>query len=85
MKYPWICYDAVENDVTYHVTEEEALESLKETIELSFEDGEWFDSVEDCFVAEIKHAIRPKRIPTTEEYRLETGISFDTDMVIVKA
>ena len=53
----YVCFDGVENEVTYHDTEEAALDELKALISESLEDGEWMDGVEMCFVAKITHGI----------------------------
>jgi predicted RNase H-like HicB family nuclease len=47
----YICYDGVDQDITFHKTREEALDKLKELIDNGLEDGEWMDDVEHSFVA----------------------------------
>ena len=84
MKKRFICYDGVENDVSYHGTEEEALKLLKYCIENGLDDGEWYDGVENSFVAEIKYKINPVKVPAPEEYKKE-GISNFIEMEIEKS
>jgi len=79
----FIVYDAVDMDVHYCNTEDEAKKLMQELIASSLEDGEWMDDVESIFIAKIMYIVKPKKIPTTEEYRLDTGISSFTEMEIV--
>ena len=55
----YVCFDGVEGDITYHGTEEEALQKLKTLVSESLDSGEWMDGVERCFVAKITHYIDP--------------------------
>jgi hypothetical protein len=83
MKEKFICYDGVDGDITYHDTEEEALQTLKEYIESGLEDGEWMDGVSNSFVAKVTHEIKEREIEALEEYRRE-GISKFVEMDITE-
>ena len=62
MKKLYICYDGVDCDITYHDTEEQALEKLKKVVSESLDCGEWVDVVENSFVAKITHKIDQVKI-----------------------
>lgn len=51
----YICYDGVDNDLTRHDTEEEAITALEELISDHFDNEEFTDGIEWCFVAKITH------------------------------
>ena len=83
MKEKFICYDGVDGDVTYHDTEAEALQKLKEYIENGLEDGEWMYGVSNSFIAKVTHEIKEREIEAPEEYRRE-GISKFVEMDITE-
>jgi hypothetical protein len=58
----YIFYDGVENETSYHTTEEGALNKLQDLIKISHDNNDWLDGIEESYVAEIKHIIRKERI-----------------------
>lgn len=80
----YICFDGVDGDITYHETIEEALKKLKNYIDDGLDDGEWYEGIEDSFVAEINHFVKPKKIETPDDYFKDSGIRYFTEMEIIK-
>ena len=78
----YIVLDYEQNDIEYYDTEQEAKEALQEVIDGYLEDGEWMNGVENCFIAKITHVVKSRSHKTSEEYRLESGISEEYEMEI---
>jgi hypothetical protein len=57
MKELYVCYDGVENECSYHESEQDAISALKVLVEESMDGGEWMEGIENSFVAEIKHKV----------------------------
>ena len=81
---PYMCYDGVDGDVTYHQSEAEALGMLKHYIDNGLNDGEWMDGISDCFIARITHHVKEKEIEAPEEYKRE-GVNRFIEMEIAVA
>lgn len=70
----WVIYDAVDNNVEYVNTEEEAVKRLKELVADSKDYNsygvEWLENVEYCFIAKITHKLKEKHYNNFFDYEI---------------
>ena len=74
-KMKYVVYDGVGGFNAFFETKEQADAHLSQFIKEGLEEGEWYEGIEDSFVAEIKSSLLSVSTRPQEDYILDTGIT----------